>query len=109
VKTRHVEATHRHFGEFKVPGLRQVARTAPYMHDGQLVTLEAVVRHYSELNLERLHADGEQVLRPLRLSPQEAQDLVAFLHTLTDPGPARSKALQPKAQRPKSLNRVATR
>ena len=83
VKTRHVEATHRHFGEFKVPGLRQVARTAPYMHDGQLATLEAVVRHYSELNLERLHADGEQVLRPLRLSPQEAQDLVAFLRTLS--------------------------
>lgn len=83
VKTRHVEASHRHFGEFKVPGLRQVARTAPYMHDGQLATLEAVVQHYSELNLERLHADGEQVLRPLRLSPQEAQDLVAFLRTLT--------------------------
>ena len=42
LKTRHVEATHRNFGEFKVPGLRQVARTAPYMHDGQLATLEAV-------------------------------------------------------------------
>lgn len=109
VKTRHVEASHRHFGEFKVPGLRQVARTAPYMHDGQLATLEAVVRHYSELNLERLHADGEQVLSPLRLSPQEAQDLVAFLHTLTALAPARSKVLQPKAQQPKSLNRVATR
>lgn len=104
VKTRHVEATHRHFGEFKVPGLRQVARTAPYMHDGQLATLEAVVRHYSELNLERLHADGEQVLRPLRLSPQEAQDLVAFLHTLTAQGPARSKASQPQA-----VNRAAAR
>ncbi|MGI9154906.1 MAG: cytochrome-c peroxidase, partial [Rubrivivax sp.] len=89
VKTRHVEATHRHFGEFKVPGLRQVARTAPYMHDGQLATLEAVVQHYSELNLERLHADGEQVLRPLRLSPQEAQDLVAFLRSLTAPGSKR--------------------
>jgi len=104
VKTRHVEATHRNFGEFKVPGLRQVARTAPYMHDGQLATLEAVVRHYSELNLERLHADGEQVLRPLRLSPQEAQDLVAFLHTLTAQGPARSQASQPQA-----VNRSAAR
>ena len=109
VKTRHVEASHRHFGEFKVPGLRQVARTAPYMHDGQLATLEAVVRHYSELNLERLHADGEQVLSPLRLSPQEAQDLVAFIHTLTAPRPARSKVLQTQAHQPKSLNRVATR
>ena len=89
LKTRHVEATHRNFGEFKVPGLRQVARTAPYMHDGQLATLEAVVEHYSELNLERLHADGEQVLRPLHFSPQEAQDLVAFLRSLTAPGSKR--------------------
>jgi cytochrome c peroxidase len=104
VKTRHVEASHRHFGEFKVPGLRQVARTAPYMHDGQLATLEAVVQHYSELNLERLHADGEQVLRPLRLSPQEAQDLVAFLRTLTAQSPARSKASQSQA-----VNRAAAR
>lgn len=99
LKTRHVEASHRHFGEFKVPSLRQVARTAPYMHDGQLATLEAVVQHYSALNLERLHADGEQVLRPLGLSPQEVQDLLAFLHTLTAQGPARSKAPALKAVR----------
>jgi cytochrome c peroxidase len=63
-----------------------------------------VVRHYSELNLERLHADGEQVLRPLRLSPQEAQDLVAFLRTLTAQSPARSKASQSQA-----VNRAAAR
>ncbi|MFM8769413.1 MAG: cytochrome-c peroxidase, partial [Rubrivivax sp.] len=88
-KTPHEDATHRNFGEFKVPGLRQVARTAPYMHDGQLATLEAVVQHYSELNLERLHADGEQVLRPLHFSPQEAQDLAAFLRSLTAPGSKR--------------------
>ena len=87
VKTRHVQATHRQFGEFKVPGLRQVARTAPYMHDGQLATLDDVVRHYSELKLERLHADGEQVLRPLRLSTRESQDLLAFLRSLTASGP----------------------
>jgi len=99
VKTRHVEATHRNFGEFKVPGLRQVANTAPYMHDGQLATLEGVVQHYSELNLERLHADGEQVLRPLRLSPQEAQDLVAFLRTLSAPWPRSQAPLRPVATR----------
>jgi cytochrome c peroxidase len=45
-----------------------------------------VVRHYSELNLERLHADGEQILKPLRLSDGERTDLVAFLQTLSDPG-----------------------
>jgi cytochrome c peroxidase len=82
-KTRHVEATHRHFGEFKVPSLRHVAQTAPYLHDGQLPTLKAVVRHYSVLDVERLHGDGEQILRPLRLTPQEEEDLVAFLETLS--------------------------
>ena len=102
VSTRHVVQEHRHFGEFKVPGLRQVARTAPYMHDGQLATLEAVVQHYSELNLERLHADGEQVLRPLRLSPQEAQDLVAFLRSLTAPVSKRSasRLMMPQLSQP---------
>lgn len=84
-KTRHVEAQHRNFGEFKVPSLRNVAQTAPYMHDGQLATLDDVVRHYSELNLERLHADGEQILKPLHLNDGERADLLAFLRTLSDP------------------------
>ena len=81
--TRHVAAQQRNFGEFKVPGLRGVAETAPYMHDGQLPTLEAVVRHYSELDIERLHADGELILRPLHLSAGEQADLVAFLRSLS--------------------------
>ena len=84
-KTRHVEPQHRNFGEFKVPSLRHVALTAPYMHDGQLATLDAVVRHYSELNLERIHADGERILQPLHLNEGERADLVAFLGTLTAP------------------------
>jgi cytochrome c peroxidase len=84
--TRHVEAQHRNFGEFRVPGLRNVAHTAPYMHNGSLATLADVVRHYSELNEERLHADGERILRPLRLSEQEAEELAAFLHTLSPRG-----------------------
>jgi cytochrome c peroxidase len=41
------------------------------------------VQHYSELNEERLHQDGERVLRPLHLSPQEVEDLVAFLESLS--------------------------
>jgi cytochrome c peroxidase len=83
-RTRHVELQPRNFGEFKVPGLRNVARTAPYMHDGRYATLRDVVRHYSELDEERLHADGERILRPLRLSPDAADDLVAFLESLSD-------------------------
>ena len=85
VKTRHVQLQHRNFGEFKVPSLRNVALTAPYLHDGRLATLADVVRHYSELDLDRLHADGERILEPLRLSRGEQQDLLAFLNTLSDP------------------------
>jgi cytochrome c peroxidase len=80
--TRHVVQQHRHFGEFKVPPLRGVAATAPYMHDGSLPSLAAVVQHYSALNEDRLHADGERILRRLDLSPGDAADLVAFLESL---------------------------
>jgi len=83
-RTRHVEPQHRNFGEFAVPSLRNVARTAPYMHAGSHATLHDVVRHYSELDEDRLHADGERILRPLRLTPQESNDLVAFLGSLSD-------------------------
>ncbi len=81
--TRHVELQHRNFGEWRVPGLRNVAQTAPYMHNGSLAALRDVVKHYSELNEERLHADGERVLKPLRLTPAEVDELVAFLESLS--------------------------
>jgi cytochrome c peroxidase len=84
-KTRHVEPQHANFGQFKTPGLRNVALTAPYMHAGQLATLRDVVRHYSELDMDRVHADGEALLRPLKLSEGEIDELVAFLETLSDP------------------------
>jgi cytochrome c peroxidase len=63
-----------------------VAKTAPYMHDGSLATLSDVVKHYSELDEDRLHTEGERILRPLRLSPQASADLVAFLESLSDAG-----------------------
>jgi cytochrome c peroxidase len=84
--TRHVEPQHRNWGEFRVPSLRNVARTAPYMHNGSLATLADVVRHYSEVDVERLHGeDGARLVRPLRLTAQEQADLVAFLETLSAP------------------------
>jgi cytochrome c peroxidase len=89
VGTRHVQAQHRNFGEFRVPGLRGVASTAPYMHNGSLATLRDVAMFYSELNEERLHADGERLLKPLRLSQAELDDLVVFLESLTDLNAAR--------------------
>jgi cytochrome c peroxidase len=81
--TRHVSLQHRNFGEFRVPSLREAAASAPYMHDGSLATLDDVVRFYSELDEDRLHADGERILKPLHLNAQESEDLVAFLQSLS--------------------------
>ena len=86
VKTRHVEAGHATFGQFRTPSLRNLALTAPYMHDGRYATLREAVRHYSELDMERIHTHGEQLLRPLKLADAEVDDLVAFLESLTDRG-----------------------
>jgi cytochrome c peroxidase len=82
--TQHVEPLHRNWGEFRVPSLRNVARSAPYMHNGSLSSLAAVVRHYSEIDEERLHGIPERrLLKPLRLSLPEKADLIAFLRTLS--------------------------
>ncbi len=85
VATRHVTMEPRHFGEFKVPGLRGLGATAPYFHDGTAATLEEVVDHYADLDESRLHADGERILRALRLTPAQRSDLVAFLKTVGAP------------------------
>jgi cytochrome c peroxidase len=53
------------------------------MHNGSLTSLREVVKHYSELDEERLHSDGERILRPLKLSTAEVGDLVAFLKSLS--------------------------
>ncbi len=95
VKTRHVRLAHSNFGEFRVPGLRNAALTAPYMHAGSLKTLADVVRHYSTLDEERLHAGGERILRRLDLSAREQADLVAFLESLTEAEPRRDGAAKP--------------
>ncbi len=74
-------------GKFKIPTLRNVEVTAPYMHDGRFQTLEEVVEHYNsglhasstlDVTLENTRATG------LMLDAQEKADLVAFLKTLTD-------------------------
>lgn len=83
IKTQTVQSAHRNWGEWKTPSLRNLKQTAPYMHNGSLATLHDVVRHYSDINQERLHSDGEQLLKPLKLSESEVDDLVAFLLTLS--------------------------
>jgi cytochrome c peroxidase len=84
--TRHVALERRNFGEFKVPSLRNLESSMPYMHNGSLATLRDVVKHYSEIDLDRLHADGGQILKPLQLSQGEVDVLIAFLETLSDNG-----------------------
>jgi cytochrome c peroxidase len=69
-------------GKFKVPGLRNVAASAPYMHDGSLATLEDVVDQYDRGGSGDAHTDPQ--IRPLGLTPDEKADLLAFLHALTD-------------------------
>ena len=81
--TRHVAQQHRTFGEFKVPSLRNLDATAPYMHNGSLANLQDAVRHYSEVSPDRVHSDGENLIRALDFSPQEIDDVVAFLRTLS--------------------------
>ncbi|KIC43549.1 hypothetical protein RA28_17925 [Ruegeria sp. ANG-S4] len=80
---RGVRRSHSDFGMFRTPSLRGVAETAPYMHNGNFIDLEAVIRHYSEIDIERLHADGEDILAKLSLSEQEIADLISFLVTLS--------------------------
>jgi cytochrome c peroxidase len=70
-------------GRFKSPSLRNVELTGPYMHDGRLETLEAVIDHYSKDVKPHPNADG-RVRRPLNLRSSEKAALVAFLKTLTD-------------------------
>jgi cytochrome c peroxidase len=72
-------------GAFKTPGLRNVMLTAPYMHDGSLATLEDVMRHYNKGGKKSPHLDKQ--MKPLNLSDQDIQDLVAFMGALTDPVP----------------------
>ena len=68
-------------GAFKTPTLREVARTAPYMHDGSLATLEAVVEFYDGGGEANPHLDRR--IRPLNLTEEEKSALVAFLKALS--------------------------
>ena len=76
----------KNLGKFKTPGLRNVAVTAPYMHNGMFKTLEEVIDHYNDL--------GKAVSNPINIDPdlkkalglteKEKKELIAFLKTLTD-------------------------
>ena len=72
---------------FKVPTLRNIAVTPPYMHDGRFTTLEEVVEHYNTGVLQSFTLDPLlqfNVTPGLGLTQQNKDDLIAFLKTLTD-------------------------
>jgi len=100
ISTQHVVLNLEAYGAFKVPGLRNVALTAPYMHNGSLASLRDVIVHYSGIDAAKMHLAvpqphaepgepvaqraAESILRPLNLSPAQIDDIVAFLETLTE-------------------------
>ncbi|BDD04639.1 cytochrome-c peroxidase [Aureibacter tunicatorum] len=92
-----VTSKQRDFGKFKAPTLRNIALTAPYMHDGRFNTLEEVLDHYNEhvkmnRNLDRLIIEASNVVMnpdtvtqvQLHLNKEQKEAIIAFLNTLTD-------------------------
>jgi len=82
----------RQLGAFRTPSLRNVAVRAPYMHAGQLRSLAEVIRHYVEAPVAALGrselaraGQGDALRAPIRLAPEEIDDLLAFLGSLTGP------------------------
>ena len=72
----------RDIGKFRVPSLRNVALTAPYMHDGSLATLDQVIDHYRSGG--KNHPYKSPQIRNIRMSEEEKQYLISFLESLTD-------------------------
>ena len=73
------------YGAFKTPTIRNVALTAPYMHDGSVATLEEVVEWYDKGGHPSKHLSEK--IRPLKLSDQDEADLVEFMKACTGPTP----------------------
>lgn len=70
-------------GAFKTPTVREVARTAPYFHDGSAATLEEVVEHYAQGGVNKSNLSPN--MKPLTLSATEKQELVLFMRALSSP------------------------
>ncbi len=66
---------------FKTPGLRNISKRGPFMHDGSMATLLEVIQHYDQGGLQRPSLSNE--MRPLGLTQPEMADLIAFMHSLT--------------------------
>ena len=96
----------RQYAEFKTPGLRNLG-PGPFMHRGELATLEDVVEHYATLDDARIDSHGgESILKPLDLSADERASLVRFLGALQGGGPPEELLAPPT---PAELRRLSGR
>ncbi len=82
-RLKYVTQKDNNLGEFKTPTLRNVALSAPYMHDGRFATLAAVIDFYSELDQVPALGHREESLVKLHFSAEEKKDILAFLASLT--------------------------
>jgi len=95
--SKHIAKRREDWGSFRTPSLRNVAQTPPYMHAGQLATLEDVLEHYSTLeNFVSADHHRETILEPLSLTEPQKVDLIAFLESLTAPLPNEALLTAPK-------------
>ena len=82
-----ITGKNRDSGKFKIPSLRNVGLTSPYMHDGRFRTLEEVLDFYSEGVNVCVNIDSKMTMahqKGVKLSKKEKKNIIAFLHTLTD-------------------------
>ena len=78
-------------GKFRAPTLRNIAITGPYMHNGTLATLDAVLDHYAAGGKGLGNRNKDPLIRGFTLTPAERADLIAFLASLTDQSVLRDK------------------
>ena len=80
--------------KFKVPTLRNVALTLPYMHDGRMKTVDDVINHYTNLDTSIINLDVT-LRKKISLSDKEKKQLAFFLYTLTDTSFTKNKRFSP--------------
>jgi cytochrome c peroxidase len=80
-------------GKYKVPTLRNVELTAPYMHDGRFETLQEVIAHYAKGG--HAHPNKSEFIQGFEINDIEINQLIAFLHTLTDDEFVKNNAFKP--------------
>jgi cytochrome c peroxidase len=79
-----VSKNEKDLGAFKTPTLREITKTAPYMHDGRFATLEDVIKHYNKGGVKNPFLDNQVI--PLNLSDLEIKDLLSMLRSLEGEG-----------------------